>query len=367
MKDPAPTAEEKPAEKPSLPARLLGALRRRRYAAMLVLPVIAFVALAGFMAASGRTEATDNAYVQAARVAIATSVPGRVVERRVNENERVEAGQVLLVLDKPGFESEVRAAEAALAVARAQVASLIAAHRARQASLHSAEEALAFAESEAVRKRRLAGDGVTSRQDLDAAEYAVTSAQADVDAAKEAVAQALAELGGASEIAVDDHPLVREALARLETAKLDLSYADVLAPQAGIVTRVDQVQVGSYVNAGQTLFWLVAGEPWVEANFKEDQLKAMRVGQTAHVRVDAYPQYDLEARVASFSPGTGAVFAPLPAQNATGNWVKVTQRLPVRLTFVGLPEGLDLQAGLSAHARVETHAGAPEEAQAPRS
>lgn len=121
-----------------------------------------------------------------------------------------------------------------------------------------------------------------------------------------------------------------------------------------MVTRVDQIQVGTFVNAGQPLFWLIAGQPWVEANFKEDQIENMQPGQSAEVRIDTFGGRRFEARVASFSPGTGSTFSPLPAQNATGNWVKVVQRVPVRLVLLDAPEDLFLRAGLSAHVRVDT-------------
>lgn len=168
------------------------------------------------------------------------------------------------------------------------------------------------------------------------------------------MAVALAELGGRVNAAVDDHPAIREAAARLERTRLALSYTLVIAPQTGVVTKVDQVQRGSFVNAGQTLFWLIAGDPWIEANFKEDQIESMRAGQSATVRFDAYPGKVFEARIASFSPGTGAVFSALPPQNATGNWVKVVQRIPVRLVLVNPPPGFLIGAGMSAKVRVDT-------------
>ena len=128
----------------------------------------------------------------------------------------------------------------------------------------------------------------------------------------------------------------------------------VVAPQDGVVTRVEQIQVGSYINASQPLFWLVSGRPYVEANFKEDQLAKMRVGQSASIRIDAYPGKPLAGHIASFSPGSGSSFSLLPAQNATGNWVKVVQRLPVRIEFDQPPPEAASHAGLSAGVKVDT-------------
>jgi membrane fusion protein (multidrug efflux system) len=172
-----------------------------------------------------------------------------------------------------------------------------------------------------------------------------------VAAAQQQVAQALANLGGAS-VTAENHPAVLQAKAALDRARINVAYGTVVAPQDGVVTRVDQLQVGSYVNPAQTLFWLVAGVPWVEANFKEDQLANMRVGQPATIHIDAYPSVTFPGHVASFSPGAGQAFSPLPAQNATGNWVKVVQRLPVRVAFDKPPPDMAGRAGLSAQVTV---------------
>jgi membrane fusion protein (multidrug efflux system) len=157
-----------------------------------------------------------------------------------------------------------------------------------------------------------------------------------------------------------NHPSVLAAEAAVARARLNQSYSEVVAPADGIVTRVEQLQPGAYVNASQTLFWLIRGRPWVEANFKEDQIAHMRVGQPVVIHIDAYPDGDLAGHVASFSPGTGSAFSALPAQNATGNWVKVTQRLPVRIEFDRPPPERAARLGLSAHVRVDVRSGRPQ-------
>jgi len=165
----------------------------------------------------------------------------------------------------------------------------------------------------------------------------------------------VANLGGNPNIAPDKHPAVQQAQARLDRARLDLSYATVAAPSDGIVTRVDQLQVGSYIAASAPVFALVSnGDIWVEANFKEDQLTHMRVGQAATVKVDSYPGKSFEAEVVSLSPGTGSQFSVLPPENATGNWVKVVQRLPVRVRLRQVDPAYPLHAGLSADVSVDT-------------
>ncbi|MEQ1754287.1 MAG: HlyD family secretion protein [Micropepsaceae bacterium] len=335
-------------------ARLQSLVQRWRRQLLIGGPLAVLLVAGWYFLTSGRYQDTENAYVQAARVPISTSITGRIVEMRVHENDLVKALQILFVLDRKNYQADVSQWEAALATAQLRVSSLKAEYRSRLASLRSAEQTLGYAQREQVRARKLAADGIVSSQDLDKASHELAEARQRLDTARQAVAATLAELGGAADIEIDQHPAVREAAARLERARLALSYTNVLAPQAGTVTRVDQVQVGSFVNAGQPLFWLVAGEPWVEANFKEDQLTQMRVGQKATVRIDAYGGEAFDARVTSLSPGTGAVFSAIPTQNATGNWVKVVQRLPVRLTLVKAPPDLVLRAGLSAQVSVDT-------------
>ena len=170
---------------------------------------------------------------------------------------------------------------------------------------------------------------------------------------------ALANLGGDADIAPDSHPLVEEAQAALDRAKLNLSYTVIKAPIDGVVTKVEQLQVGDYIAASAPVFALVSiRDMWIEANFKEVQLAQMRTGQTATVKIDRYPGKQFSAQVASVSPGTGSQFSLLPPENATGNWVKVVQRVPVRLHLTGLDPAFFLQAGLSADVTVDTHSQA---------
>jgi membrane fusion protein (multidrug efflux system) len=241
-----------------------------------------------------------------------------------------------------------------LAGARLQVQSLKAAYAQQVANVKAAEDTVTFADREAVREKTLANAGVASRQQVDQAQHAADEAHAQGAAARQQLAAALANLGGQPDRPVDQHPSVMQAQAQVDKAKLGLSYTTIVAPADGTVTKVDQLQVGAYVNAAQPLFWLVSGQPWVEANFKENQLARMRLGQPAKIRIDAYPGEVFAAHVASFSPGTGESFSLLPPQNATGNWVKVVQRLTVRLAFDLPPPDMVSHAGLSANVKVDT-------------
>ncbi|MEY3259851.1 MAG: hypothetical protein RIT46_680 [Pseudomonadota bacterium] len=335
-----------------------GFMRRYRLLILIAVPAVLLGAIAWFMLTAGRYQETDNAYVQSARVPISTSTTGRVIQMLIKENDQVKAGQVIFLLDRANPQADFEKSQAVLAASKARVDALKAMLGARMAAQTSADEAVVFAKKEQARARLLANDGIASRQNVEAADHAVDAAISAQASARQGFAIALADLGGRPDIAVDDHPAVREAAALLERSRLALSYTEVIAPQSGIVTKVDQIQPGSFVAIGQTLFWLIAGDPWIDANFKESQIAKMRPGQSATVRFDAYPGKVFQARVASFSPGTGAVFSALPPQNATGNWVKVVQRIPVRLTLINTPPGYLIGAGMSATVKVDTQSNA---------
>ncbi|MET0546171.1 MAG: HlyD family secretion protein [Caulobacterales bacterium] len=347
------TADISTVEKPNVRQRF-EALTKERAPLMIIGVAIILILFLLFLFLGGGTETTDNAYVQASRAPVSASIAGRIVEMRVHDNQIVEAGQTLFVLESDAAEADLQAAQAALSNARAHAAELKAEYASNVASYHAAQDALAFAKTQNVRERALQKEGLSAKQQVESSNFTTIDAQRNVERARQTMAASLAALGGDVNQSIDDFPQVREAAARVESAQVGVNHTVIKALQAGTVTRVDQVQVGSYVNAGQPLFWMVAGEPWVEANFKENQLENMRVGQEATVKVDAFPGEKLQARVMSFSPGTGAVFSAIPAQNATGNWVKVVQRLPVRLKLINPPADLPISAGLSAEVSVNT-------------
>lgn len=336
----------------AIPRAKVGRLRRLRWPLMIEAPIILVLGVAYYLFAAARTEATDNAYVQIAKTPVAPSIAGRVVEIYVRENQVVRRGQVLRRLDARDLQANLHAAEAEVATARLALAQARAAYERETANVVMAQNNVAHTGREATRLQQLATAGVNSRQQADEARHAAQQARDQLAAVRQTQAQALAGLGGRVDIG-DAAPSVQQALARLERARLNLSYATMLAPADGVVARVDQMPVGAYLNASQTAFWLLSGRPWVEANFKEDQLAHMRVGQPATIEIDAYPGGGLAGRVASFAPGTGSAFSVLPAQNATGNWVNVTQRLPVRIEFVRPPPDMAARAGLSATVTVD--------------
>ncbi len=337
----------------SVPARSWR--RRLRLPLMLLGLAVVTAGAAYFYLTSGRFEATDDAYVQVARVDISADVSGRVQELAVRDNQAVQKGNVLFRLDDAPFRIAVEEANAQLAAARLQVESLKANYGQRRAELASAQDTLEFQQHELERQQRLLGSGIASQLQVDRVAHARDEARAQVAAVQQQIAAVVADLGGNPNITLDRHPKVQQAQALLDRAKLNLAYTVVTAPSSGIVTRVERLQVGTYVNASAPLFALVStADTWIEANFKEDQLTHMRVGQMASVQIDSYPGKTFEARVASVSPGTGSQFSVLPPENATGNWVKVVQRLPVRIELVRVDPAYPLHDGLSASVSVDT-------------
>ena len=329
--------------------------QRLRMPLMLAGPLIVLLAAGWWYLTSGRYVSTDDAYVQAARTMISTDVAGRVVAVEVGDNQRVTKGQVLFRLDDRPFRIAVEEAKAMLANARLQIEALKATYRQKLADLRSAQDTLAYQQREYDRQRQLAASGVAARATYDQVQNALQTAEHKVTSTQSDANNILAQLGGDPNIATDDHPTVQRAQAALEKAQLDLSYAVVKAPENGIVTKVEQLQVGSYVTASTPVFSMISDRIWVEANFKETELTHMRPGQDATVDIDTYPDAQCRGKVISLSPGTGLSFSLLPPENATGNWVKVVQRLPVRLSLECTPADLPLHAGLSATAEVDTH------------
>ncbi len=328
--------------------------QRLRMPLMLAGPIVVAVAAGWWYLTSGRYVETDDAYVQAARTMISTDVSGRVVAIGVHDNERVTKGQVLFRLDPRTYQIAVESAKAQLAGARLQVAALKATYRQKLADEKAAEDTLSFQQREYDRAKRLLGSGVDSQAQFDEAQNKLEVARQHVAATQHDIGNTLAQLGGDPNIPVNQHPSVQRAQAALDDAELNLSYTIIHAPENGIVTKVEQLQVGDYVKASTPVFSMMSNRVWIEANFKETELTYMRPGQHATVAIDTYPDTDFKASVASLSPGTGLTFSLLPPENATGNWVKVVQRLPVRLTLDKTDPNLPLHAGLSATVEVDT-------------
>jgi len=303
---------------------------------------------------------TDNAYARVAKASINARVSGQVVEIAVEDNQPVRKGQVLFRLNPEPFQIAVNRAEAQLSVARLRIQGLKASYRQQQAELQSARESAGFDQKELARKQALVATEFVSRSAYERADTDLKVARQHVASIEQQMASTVVALNGNPDIEVDSHPAIREAKAQLDEAQLYLSYATVYAPDDGIVAKVDDLQVGNYVSNGAPAFALIADQrTWVEANFRETEVTHMRPGQAATISIDTYPDHLFKAHVTSMSPGAGSDFALLPPENATGNWVKVVQRVPVRLELDEIDPQLPLFSGTSATVKVDTGYRAP--------
>jgi membrane fusion protein (multidrug efflux system) len=329
--------------------------KRLRIPLLMIGPLVVVLGAAYFYLTGGRYVSTDDAYVESARSYISPGVAGHVIGIDVHDNQRVAAGDVLFRIDDGTLKVAVEEAQARLANAKLSVNAAKATYRQRLTELKSAQDNVAFAERDFDRQKQLLSGGYASQVQFDKAQHALDAARQEVAGADQQIAAALAALGGDPDINPDNHPAVLEAKAQLDKANLDLADSVVRAPMDGIATKVDQLQVGDYVKVGAPVFSVVSPDDiWVEANFKETDLRLMRPGQSATIDIDTYSGHPFAGRVASVSPGTGSSFSLLPPENATGNWVKVVQRLPVRFTIVNPNAAMPLHAGLSATVEVDT-------------
>jgi membrane fusion protein (multidrug efflux system) len=355
---------------------LSGAGRRRALWLLLALVLLAAAGWGFYWATTLRfIESTDNAYVQAPLVQITPLVDGTVVEVLADDTDRVAAGQPLVRLDPTDARLALERSQAVLAqavrevrVMRAQDGSLDAQSKLKRADVERQRAELARAQDDVARRRALIDSGAISDEQMKHAEATLAAARSALDAAQSAQAaaeqQALGNLALSDGTRIDGHPNVQRAAAALREAWLALRRSDLRAPLDGQVAR-RTVQVGQHVSAGAVLMSLIPlDKVWVEANFKEVQLRRMRIGQPVTLHADAYgSKVEYRGRIAGIGAGTGAAFALLPAQNATGNWIKVVQRVPVRVELIDGPLAeFPLRVGLSMHATVQLDA---DEAPAP--
>lgn len=324
---------------------------------LLSVPVL-LVAGAGLWWYAGTgSESTENAALHLGRISVAPLVGGRLIEVGIHDLQQVKAGDLLFRIDPAPYRIALTRAEAALSGARLQVEQLKAAYAEAQAQSALARSDADFLVAERDRQQSLTGRGVDTRTKLDDAQHAAEQAAARATVAESALAAARAALGGDPDAPTDDHPTVQAALAAVAAARYDLDGTEIRAAADGIVSQAANVHPGAMVSPGQPVFALVeTGDLWVEANFKETQLATVQPGQPVEVVLDISPGRTFRGRVEAIGAGTGAEFSLLPAQNATGNWVKVTQRVPVRIVLDDPASLAGYASGLSAEVTVDTGA-----------
>jgi membrane fusion protein (multidrug efflux system) len=318
-------------------------------------PVVLVVGALILYLATGRYVTEEDSYVQAVNVSISPQVAGQIVAIAAKSNTAVKKNDALFNLDPEPYRIALANAEAQLGIARDQVNNLIETYRSRLKQIDEAKASVDFAQINYDRQQHLFDTGAVPRATLDAAIRDLQTGKANLASLQREAAAALAQLGGNPDLPIDQQPTVKQAQAAVDTAARNLRLTSIVAPFDGIPNNVESIAVGAFLNAGQSAFPLVSTHNlYIEANIKETELTYVREGNPAQVTVDAYPDTDIAARVTTLAPASGSVFALLPPQNATGNWVKVVQRIPVRLSFEKVPEGLALRAGMSVKISIDT-------------
>lgn len=342
------------AKKAPLKAHKRSARRWTRLALMVVLPLILALVALHIYAGGGRFISTENAYLKANIIAVSADVSGRVVNVNVEDNQRVKPGQPLFTIDPLPFRIAVAETDAELEVIRRDFSQLRFNVREAQAEAAEARERQRFLRQQFERQKKLRARGMGSEEDYDQALHELRLGEESLVKLDQRVSRSLAALGGDPDLPVEKHPAFRRAMAIREQANVDLGRTVVSAPATGVISNM-KLQVGEYVKEGTPVFSLIESAPiWVEANLKETELTNIKLGQAATVVVDAYPDHEWRATVDSIAPATGAEFALLPPQNATGNWVKVVQRLPVSLRLERTDDEPVLRAGMTATVSIDT-------------
>jgi membrane fusion protein, multidrug efflux system len=345
-------------ERPAPPKRAsLKDLARRNLRVMLliVVPAIAAAAGLGLYLSGGRYISTDNAYVGAQKVLITPDISGKVSSVVVREGQHVAPGDILFEIDPEPFRLALAQAQGKLASVGVDLANLKTNLKSLTTLAELAQKNVEFKQRDVERKSALVAKSTGSQLDLDNAASATVTAQLQTQLAVQQKGTTLNQLLGNPDLPIEEFPAYRQAKAAVDQAQRDLDHTVLRAPISGTATQVDAIQLGRFVTAGTPVFSLMDDtQPWVDANPKETDVTYLKVGQPVTIDVDTFPDHPFRGTVASVSPGTGAQFAILPPQNASGNWVKVVQRLPVRIAFDAGQDVSGLRSGMSVTVEIDT-------------
>jgi membrane fusion protein (multidrug efflux system) len=355
-KEPSPErSAPREASKPR--RRLLAGLRKyRRPLLLIVLPLVTLIAGFVFYLNGGRYVTTDDAYVGAQKVLITPDVAGKIVTVTVKEGQQVATGDTLFQIDPVPYQLALAQARAKLADAKTSHDNLIANVKLYAQTIELVNAGIQFKQRDVERKSSLVKSAAGSQLDLDNSATALVTAQAQLQLIKQQNSTALNQLLGNPELPLEQFPAHMQAKAALDDAQRNLDLTTVRAPMNGTATQVDNIQLGRHVTAGTPVFSVIdTTAPWVDANPKESDFTYVAVGQKVEIDVDAFPDHVFHGTISSLSPGTGAQFAILPPQNATGNFVKVVQRVPVRIALDPNDKAVrKLKAGMSTYVSIDT-------------
>ena len=352
----SPTSRPKLAAEPR--RRLMAGMRRyRRFLLLVVLPRVAALAGITFYLNGGRYVTTDDAYVGAQKVLITPDISGKIEKVVVREGQQVKEGDVLFEIDPVPFRLAVAQGKATLAQAKVTYDNLVADLKIYGQMGELAQQGVDLKRRDVDRKSSLVKNSVGSQLDLDNSATGLVTASVQMELLRQKIATAKAQLLGNPELPIEEFPPYAQARAALDQAERNLDHTVMRAPMPGIATQVEQIQLGRFVMAGAPVFSIIdVANPWVDANPKESDFTYVAVGQSVTLDVDAFPNHVFKGTVGSLSPGTGAQFAILPPQNASGNFVKIVQRVPVRIYFDQNDRFVrKLKAGMSVYATIDTN------------
>jgi membrane fusion protein (multidrug efflux system) len=337
---------------PSAPKRAGGG---RRFFLLVVLPLAALALGLVWWLSGGRYISTDNAYVGADKALITPYITGPIVAVHVAEGQKVNVGDPLFDIDPAPYRTALAVAEGRLAAAKVAFANLRSSYLSNQDQIMMGEESVQLRQTDYDRKQALMTTHAGTRVESENAAAALVQARQILEFVRQQQETAKVKLGGGPDSSIETFPDYMQAKAQVEDAERNLSYASVKAPIAGVATQVSQIELGRVAPAGQPVFAIVADTGlWVDGNPKESDLTHVTVGLPATVTVDTFPGREWRGKICSIAPGTGAQFAILPPQNASGNWVKVVQRIPLRFCFDPGEDTSGLRAGMSAYVSIDT-------------